>query len=396
MFDFLIAGVHAPAFLLVLTGFTVGIVGGFIGVGGGYMVTPALIVFGFPGYMASGIDMSHIAGKGLVSTIRHRQLGNIDWKLALTMAAGTMVGVELGIRLLGHFKAQGSSNVALLATSVVVMFGLFAVTIHETRRSHHYLARMAADGRTLTQEVTTGGLSRFFQAFPIGPMVHCRAANVTISFWVIASVGLATGILAGFLGVGGGFIRVPALVYLVGASTHIAVGTDLVEIVFSGAYGCLRHTMEGNVDFVAVMFMLGGALFGAQVGSIATSYVRGPAIRYVLSYSLGLAAIGSAIRLASALADGRLGVLNAAAVVVTLGEMLFLCTYVLALVFWAVRGGRGQDVPRWMVPLLVRPLPSRLPRPFARTLDRMWVTVALLLTVSMGLATVYVLVAQGM
>lgn len=345
--------------------------------------------------MASGIDMSHIAGKGLVSTIRHRQLGNIDWKLALTMAAGTMVGVELGIRLLGYFKAQGSSNVALLATSVVVMFGLFAVTIHETPRSHRRLARMAADGRKLTQEVTTGGLSKFFQAFPIGPMVHCRAANVTISFWVIASVGLATGVLAGFLGIGGGFIRVPALVYLVGASTHIAVGTDLVEIVFSGAYGCLRHTMEGNVDFIAVMFMLGGALFGAQVGSIATSYVRGPAIRYVLSYSLGLAAIGSAIRLASALADGRLGVLNSAAVVVTLGEMVFLCTYVLALVFWAVRGGRGQDVPRWVVPLLVRPLPPRPPRPFARALDRMWVMVVALLTVSMGLATVYVLVARG-
>jgi len=93
MFDFTIAGVQAPIFLLVLVGFTVGTVGGFIGVGGGYMVTPALIVFGFPGYMASGIDMTHIAGKGLVSTIRHRQLGNIDWTMALSMVAGTMLGV---------------------------------------------------------------------------------------------------------------------------------------------------------------------------------------------------------------------------------------------------------------------------------------------------------------
>ena len=77
MFDFLIAGIQAPIFLLVLTGMTVGMVGGFIGVGGGYMVTPALIVFGFPGYMASGIDVMHIAGKAAVATVRHRQLGNI-------------------------------------------------------------------------------------------------------------------------------------------------------------------------------------------------------------------------------------------------------------------------------------------------------------------------------
>jgi uncharacterized membrane protein YfcA len=393
MFDFLIAGVHAPVFLLVLTGFTVGIVGGFIGVGGGYMVTPALIVFGFPGYMASGIDMSHIAGKGLVSTIRHRQLGNIDWKLALTMAAGTMLGVELGIRLLGYFKSRGSSNVALLATSVVVMFALFAVTIYETRKSHRRLVQMAGEGRALTQEVTEAGLSRFFQAFRLGPIVQCRTAGVSISIWVVLFVGLATGVLAGFLGVGGGFIRVPALVYLVGASTHVAVGTDLVEIVFSGAYGCLRHSMEGNVDFVAVMFMLGGAMFGAQVGSIATSYVRGPAIRYVLSYSLALAAVGSAVRLGSALADGRSGFLNALAVIVTLGEMLFLCLYVLALVFWASRAGKGQRVPRWVLPLLVRPLPAGSPAESARPLDRMWVVVAGLLAVSGALATAYVTIA---
>ena len=136
MFAFPVAGIEAPILLLVLVGFTVGIVGGFIGVGGGYMVTPALIVFGFPGYMASGIDMTHIAGKGIVSTIRHRQLGNIDWTMALSMVAGTMLGVELGVRLLVYFKNLGISTVVLLITSVVVMFGLFIYTQMENRRAH--------------------------------------------------------------------------------------------------------------------------------------------------------------------------------------------------------------------------------------------------------------------
>src|SRR5512136_2775366 len=111
MFDFTVAGHTVPIFLLCLTGITVGVVGGFIGVGGGYMVTPALIVFGFPGYMASGIDATHIAGKSVISTIRHRQLGNIDWTMGLSMVGGTMLGVELGVRILNYTKKLGIAGV---------------------------------------------------------------------------------------------------------------------------------------------------------------------------------------------------------------------------------------------------------------------------------------------
>jgi hypothetical protein len=354
MFDFLIAGIQAPWFLLVFTGFTVGIVGGFIGVGGGYMVTPALIVFGFPGYMASGIDMTHIAGKGIVSTVRHRQLGNIDWVLALSMVAGTMFGVEEGIRLLGYFKHLGLSSVALLAASVCLMFTLFVYTLYETVKSHRRLTQMAEEGKALAREVTTSGLPRLFQRFPLAPIVRCRTARVVVSMWVIVLVGVVTGILAGFLGVGGGFIRVPALVYIVGCSTHIAVGTDLVEIVFSGAYGCLRHTIEGNVDFVAVMFMIVGAMFGAQFGSIATAFVRGPAIRYMLSFSLALATLGAGLPLANVLLGGQMRILQALSVIVTLGQMIFLCLFIISLVLFAWRARRGKWVPDWVVPLLVQ------------------------------------------
>jgi uncharacterized protein len=354
MFDFLIAGIQAPAFLLIFTGFTVGIVGGFIGVGGGYMVTPALIVFGFPGYMASGIDMTHIAGKGIVSTVRHRQLGNIDWILALSMVAGTMFGVEEGIRLLGFFKHRGLSSVALLSSSVVLMFSLFVYTLFETLKSHRRLEQMAKEGKAMMREVTSSSLPRIFQGFPLAPIVRCRTARVVVSMWVIVLVGVVTGLLAGFLGVGGGFIRVPALVYIVGATTHIAVGTDLVEIVFSGAYGCLRHSIEGNVDFIAVMFMLAGAMFGAQFGSIATAFVRGPAIRYMLSFSLALATLGAGLPLTNILLGGKFAILTALSVIVTLGQMFFLCFFIISLVWFAYRARRGRWVPEWVVPLLVQ------------------------------------------
>jgi uncharacterized membrane protein YfcA len=353
MFDFAIAGVQAPIFLLALVGLTVGIVGGFIGVGGGYMVTPALIVFGFPGYMASGIDMTHICGKGLVSTVRHRQLGNIDWTLALSMIAGTMLGVELGVRLLVYFKHLGISGVVLLVTSVALMFTLFLYTQLETRRAHKKMEEMEKAGQEVGRELQTSTLPQIFQSLPLSPIVRCRTARVIVSMWVIVLVGLVTGALAGFLGVGGGFIRVPALVYVVGASTHIAVGTDLVEIVVSGAYGALRHSIEGNVDMMAVIFMIVGAMFGAQVGSIATSYVRGPAIRYILSYSLILATLGAALRLIYVLTGQNVAWLSLAAVMLTLGEMIFLCLFITSLVWFAVRRRGGKWVPDWVGPLVI-------------------------------------------
>jgi len=353
MFDFIIAGIEAPLFLLILTGMTVGMVGGFIGVGGGYMVTPALIVFGFPGYMASGIDVTHIAGKSIIATIRHRQLGNIDWVLGLSMVGGTMMGVEMGVRLLNYTKELGLSGIALLTGSVGIMLGLFLYTQIETHRAHKKITELAKEGKTVGRELKVSKIPLFFQSIPVRPIIRCHVARLVISLWVVVIVGICTGVLAGFFGVGGGFIRVPALVYIVGATTHIAVGTDLLEIVVSGGYGALRQFMSGNVDIIAVFFMIIGAMFGAQFGSIATMYVRGPAIRYILSYSLILATTGAFLRLAYLLSAHRYEFLNFFAVIFTLGEMIFLCLFIMSLVFFSVRHRHGKWVPGWIPALVV-------------------------------------------
>lgn len=355
MFEFAIAGVSAPIFLLVLTGMTVGMVGGFIGVGGGYMVTPALIVFGFPGYMASGIDVMHIAGKSVVATIRHRQLGNIDWILGLTMVGGTMMGVEMGVRLLNYTKALGLSGIALLTGSVGIMIGLFLYTQIETHKAQKKINELTKAGKTVGRELRVSTLPLFFQSIALRPIVRCHTARIVISMWVIVIIGIATGVLAGFFGVGGGFIRVPALVYVAGATTHIAVGTDLLEIVVSGGYGALRQYMSGNVDMIAVWFMIIGAMFGAQFGSIATSFVRGPAIRYILSYSLVLATTGAFLRLFYMLTAQKYEFLNFFAVVFTLGEMIFLCLFIMTLVIFSVRHRHGKWVPGWIPSLVATP-----------------------------------------
>jgi hypothetical protein len=172
--------------------------------------------------------------------------------------------------------------------------------------------------------------------------------------WMIVIVGVVTGVLAGFLGVGGGFVRVPALVYLIGSTTHIAVGTDLLEIVVSGGYGCLRQSMSGNVDMMAVLFMIVGAMIGAQFGSLATMFVRGPAIRYILSYSLILATVGATLRLIYVLTGQSIEFLAFFAVVFTLGEMVFLCIFIVTLVLFSIRHRHGKRVPAWVPSLVVQ------------------------------------------
>jgi hypothetical protein len=122
-------------------------------------------------------------------------------------------------------------------------------------------------------------------------MITLRTSGITISLWVIASVALCTGFLAGFLGVGGGFIRMPALMYIIGCPTTIAVGTDLFEVMITGAYGAFTYAAKARVEIVAAVVMLSGAAIGAQCGTLATKYVKGLTIRLYFSVTMLLSGV---------------------------------------------------------------------------------------------------------
>jgi hypothetical protein len=118
-----------------------------------------------------------------------------------------------------------------------------------------------------------------------------------ISIWVVILVGLVTGTLAGLLGVGGGFLRMPLMIYVLGIPTHVAVGTDLFEIVISAGFGTITHSLKGNVDFMIAATMLTGAALGAQIGAAATRYFSGPIIRLLFSVLPLIAAVLVLLRL---------------------------------------------------------------------------------------------------
>ncbi|NTW16251.1 MAG: sulfite exporter TauE/SafE family protein [Syntrophaceae bacterium] len=282
-----ISGVEIMAWKLILLGFTVGVIGGFFGVGGAFMVTPALNVFGFPMAYAIGTDMAHIAGKSIVATAKHRKYGNVDMRLGVLMIIGTAIGIEGGATTIMWLEKVGRVDFVVRITYMVLLFGLSSYMFYE----YYKLTHGATDKTKPVSDAGTSGLALKMQSLKIPPMIHLKVSGFTISVWVILIVSAFTGYLAGFLGVGGGFIRMPSLMYVIGCPTRVAVGTDLFEIVVTGAYGAFTYALRGRVELIAATVMLIGAAVGAQFGTLATQYVKGLKIRLYFASTMGLAGI---------------------------------------------------------------------------------------------------------
>ncbi|MBI4684939.1 MAG: sulfite exporter TauE/SafE family protein [Nitrospirae bacterium] len=282
-----ISGVEIMAWKLILLGFTVGVIGGFFGVGGAFMVTPALNVFGFPMAYAIGTDMAHIAGKSIVATAKHRKYGNVDMRLGIIMIIGTAVGIEGGAMTIMWLEKVGSVDFVVRITYMVLLFGLSSFMLYEYLK----LTKGTTEKAKTVTDAGTSALALKMQKIKIPPMVNLRVSGFSISVWIILIVSAFTGFLAGFLGVGGGFIRMPSLMYVIGCPTRVAVGTDLFEIVITGAYGAFSYAMKGRVEIIAAAVMLIGAAVGAQFGTLATQYVKGLKIRLYFAVTMTLAGV---------------------------------------------------------------------------------------------------------
>ncbi len=279
--EFPISGIHANPFILALIGFIVGILGGFFGVGGGFLAGPMMFWSGVPMNFVVGTDLAHMMGKSIVAARRHRSLGNVDLRLGALMVLGTIPGVEAGALLIERLETSGTIEYVIGISYIIILTIIGAFTAWESlrairmRRTSHLSAREVIGIRSAVHR------SRLLR---IPPLISLPVSGVAeVSVWAVLLVGAGTGFLAGMLGVGGGFLRVPLLVYLVGIPTHVAVGTDLFEIVFSAGYGTLSHGLKGNVDILIALVMQTGAALGAHIGAAATRYFTGPVLRLLFS-----------------------------------------------------------------------------------------------------------------
>jgi uncharacterized membrane protein YfcA len=288
--EFPISGVTINPLLLVGIGFLVGVLGGFFGVGGGFIAGPLMFWSGVPMKFVVGTDLAHMTGKSIVAAKRHRALGHVDIKLGFLMVIGTVVGVELGARLIERLKDTGMVDSVIGVTYIVILLTISLFTGFESLRA----MRMANTERMNVRDaVGFQGLTQRAHSLKLWPMLSFPTSGIeAISLWVVLGVGFVTGVLTGSLGVGGGFVRMPMLVYLVGAPTHVAVGTDLFEIVISAGFGTLTHALKGNVDILMALVMHTGAAIGAQIGATSTRFFAGPRIRLLFSL---LPIIGAAL-----------------------------------------------------------------------------------------------------
>lgn len=313
---FPISGVQVPIESMLLLGFAIGLMAGFLGVGGGWIITPALNILGFPINFAIGSGLCQIAGNSVPAAIAHRRFGHIDFRLGGLMTAGMSIGVELGARIIEHLKSIGNVETVLGASIVVLMLSISTYMLSRTFRR--------ADIGVVAEKKP--GLWQRSRWKRIPPFISLPASNIeSISIWCIISVAILIGLSAGFLGVGGGLIAVPALLYLVGTSPTTAVGTSILSTLSAASFGTFSHAMKGNVDVMVALVMLPTSSLGSEIGSHAIRYLgrKRRAVALAFGSSVLLAACAELVKL--------LGNVTAAAFLVT-GLAAIMSTAILLLI----------------------------------------------------------------
>ena len=280
---FAISNVDISATYLIVIGFIIGVLGGFFGVGGSFIAGPALFAAGLPMNFVVGTDLTHIVGKSIVAARKHGLLGNIDFRLAAIMVFGTISGSETGVQIIEVLKKRAEVNQVVGGVTIAVLLVMSAGMAIESWKTLHMKRTGKGGGAPAHGKKDASafrGLSRWVQSIRLAPMVSLPNSGIaSISLWAILAVSYVGGVFSGFLGGGAGYIRMPSMVYLLGIPTHIAIGTDLFEVIISAGYGAFRHALKGNVDILIALVMNTGAAIGAQIGATLTQYFAGPWIR---------------------------------------------------------------------------------------------------------------------
>jgi uncharacterized membrane protein YfcA len=290
MLEIGLAGEMVSAPGLILFGLIMGILTGFFGVGGGFLVVPLLnIIFGIPYNLAVGSSLCQMVGTSFSGAWRHARLKNVDMKLGVILLLGSFMGVEVGARLLGTLKASGTQ---IVRGKEVLTMDIWMNSIYKLLLIFVGTFMLIETFKARRRKVSSPpSLLKILESLRLPPLISLKVSHISkISLWLIVGAGFFIGVLSGLLGVGGGFIMTPALIYLFGLATPLAIGTGLFQIIFTALFGTVSHTLKGNVDFTLVFFILCGSLIGAQIGALLTKKVEATSIRQYFAFIVYIAA----------------------------------------------------------------------------------------------------------
>lgn len=309
--------------LFVGFGLLIGILFGFFGMGGSFLITPALLVLGYPAKVAVGSGLAFVFGTSVIAALRHRDLGQVDYKLAVIMTVGMTAGIEVGKRVVFLLETLGIADFVIGGAYV----GLLATVGLFTLRD----ARTTTD---TTNEMPT--VTSHIQRIRIPPMVSLPG-EATVSLWLVLGLAGLIGVLSGFLGVGGGFLLMPAMMYGFGVPAAVAVGTDVLQITISGAFGAFVYAQEGAVNIPVVGALLVGSALGARIGSAATNLVDEDSIKSTFAMML----LAGSVAVASKRLSTACGIelLNTVSIALIFGAAIFVSG---TIVYRSIRQLRAQ------------------------------------------------------
>jgi uncharacterized membrane protein YfcA len=281
-----IAGVSVPTLLLFGLGLGVGFLSGLFGVGGGFLLTPLLIMIGIPPTVAAASDSNQIIAASTSGTLAHWRRNNVDIKMGSILLIGGVLGGTLGVQIIKILRSTGNADFVIEAI-YILMLGIIGVYMFQ-ESLRNLRAPLEKVGETVEEQSRTlrkKKVSKITQAYQMLPFqTHFPKSGVSLSIFVPLFLGILVGILAAIMGVGGGFIMVPVMVYMLRMPMHVVVGTSLFQILFT----CINVTFmqsyyNQTVDIVLALILLFGSTIGAQVGAKVSDRLNAEQLKIILA-----------------------------------------------------------------------------------------------------------------
>ena len=270
-----IAEMSLDAFLLLGLGGLIGFLSGLFGVGGGFLMTPALIFIGVPPPVAVGTEANQIVASSVSGVLAHWQRRNVDFKMGAVLLVGGLVGSTFGVWLFAVLRSVGQIDL-VIKLCYVTFLGIIGGLM--------FVESLRAMRRRRTAGSSRGKLHKHTWVHGLPFKMRFRRSKLYISALLPLGVGVVVGVLAAIMGVGGGFIMVPAMIYLLGMPTSVVVGTSLFQIIFVTAnVTFLQAYANQTVDVVLALLLLTGAVIGAQFGAKAGAKLHGEQLRILLA-----------------------------------------------------------------------------------------------------------------
>ena len=268
-----IAGLSLDIFVLFLLGLVVGVLSGLFGVGGGFLMTPLLILMGIPPAVAVASEANHILAASFSGLLAHIRRYNVDFKMGFILLIGGVLGSAIGVLVLKKLLDIGQEKFFITSSYIIVLASVGIWMLIESINT--IKKRRSGKRKRLHEHIWLHGLP--FK-------VRFRKSHLYFSVIPPLFIGFFVGILSSIMGVGGGFILVPAMIYILGMPTQIVVGTSLLQIVFVTGVATILHSyVNQTLDVMLSSLLLLGAVIGAQIGTKIMVHLNGEQIRFLLS-----------------------------------------------------------------------------------------------------------------